>query len=47
MELDVWGDEYMNKHLAYAAVELIVVRVLPELAEKSVQELFRERTGDV
>lgn len=46
-ELDVWGDGYMNKHLAYAAVELILVRVLPELGDKSVEELLRKRIGDV
>ena len=46
-ELDVWGDEYMNKHLAYAVLELIIVRVLPELAEKRVEELMKERIGDL
>ena len=45
-ELDVWGDAYMNRNLAYAALELVLVRVLPELAEKSVQDLLRERIGD-
>lgn len=46
-ELDVWGDEYMNKHVAYAVLELIVVRVLPELAEKRVEDLMKERLGDL
>jgi len=46
VELDVWGDEYMNKHVAYAVLELIIVRVLPELAEKRVEELMKERLGD-
>ncbi|KAK4697594.1 hypothetical protein P7C71_g506, partial [Lecanoromycetidae sp. Uapishka_2] len=46
-ELDVWGDGYLNKHVAYAVLEFIVVRVLPELAEKRVEELMRERLGDV
>jgi len=46
-ELDVWGDEYMNKHLAYAVLELIIVRALPELAEKRVEELMKERIGDL
>lgn len=46
VELDVWGDEYLNKHVAYAVLELIVVRVLPELAEKRVEELMKERLGD-
>lgn len=45
--MDVWGDEYLNRHVAYMALELVVVRVLPELGEKSVSELLRERIGDV
>lgn len=44
--LDVFGDEYLNRHLAYAILELVVVRVLPELAEKGVKELMRERMGE-
>ena len=45
-ELDVWGDEYLNKHLGYAILELIVVRVLPELGERRVEELLKERLGN-
>lgn len=45
-ELDVWGDQYLNKHLGYAVLELIVVRVLPELGEQQVQELLKERLGN-
>jgi hypothetical protein len=41
--LDVFGDVYCNKHLLYAVVELIVVRLIPELAEKGVEELWTER----
>ncbi|KAL2259465.1 hypothetical protein VTK26DRAFT_6847 [Humicola hyalothermophila] len=41
--LDVFGDAYCNKHLVYAALELILVRLLPELAEKGVSELWAER----
>jgi len=44
--LDVFGDEYLNRHLAYAILELVVVRVLPELAEKGVEELMKERIGE-
>ena len=44
-ELDAWGDEYLNKHLGYAILELIVVRVLPELGERRVEELVKERLG--
>lgn len=32
-ELDIWGDGYLNKHFLYKAIELVVVRVLPEMAE--------------
>ena len=45
-ELEVWGDEYLNKHLGYAILELIVVRVLPELGEQRVEELLKERLGN-
>ena len=44
-ELDVWGDEYLNKHLGYALLELIVIRILPEIGEQRVEELLRERLG--
>lgn len=37
-ELDVWGDAYLNKHLLYAVVELVLVRVLPEVGERGVRE---------
>ncbi|CAL8576386.1 hypothetical protein XPA_002272 [Xanthoria parietina] len=42
-ELDVWGDAYLNKHLAYQILELVVVRVLPEMGEKGVKELMEAR----
>ncbi|OHW90367.1 hypothetical protein CSPAE12_11046 [Colletotrichum incanum] len=41
--LDVFSDEYCNKHLVYSILELILVRLMPELAEKSVVELWEER----
>ena len=41
--LDVFGDSYLNSHLLYAVVDLIVVRLVPEMAEKGVQELRAER----
>ena len=41
--LDVFGDSYCNKHLLYGIVELIIVRLIPELAEKGVEELLEER----
>lgn len=45
-ELDAWGDEYLNKHLGYAVLELIVIRLLPELGERRVGELLKERLGN-
>ena len=45
-ELDAWGDEYLNRHLGYAILELVVVRVLPELGERRVEELLKERLGN-
>ena len=41
--LDVFDDPYCNKHLLYGVVELIIVRLMPELAEKGVEELLEER----
>lgn len=41
--LDVFGDAYCNKHLMYSILELVLVRIMPELAEKSVVELWDER----
>jgi hypothetical protein len=41
--LDVFGDAYMNKHLIFGIVELLLVRLMPELGEKGVRELLEER----
>lgn len=41
--LNTFGDTYCNKHLLYGVAELIVVRLVPELAEKGVEELLEER----
>ncbi|KAG6007093.1 hypothetical protein E4U21_006355 [Claviceps maximensis] len=43
--LAVVGDRYCNKHLMYSIVELILVRLIPELQESGVEELLRERLG--
>jgi hypothetical protein len=43
--LDVLGDAYLNKHLVFAVLELLVVRVMPELAEMGPGELLAERAG--
>lgn len=41
--LDVFGDKYMNKHLVYGILELILVRLIPELRELGVSELMEDR----
>jgi len=41
--LDLFQDSYCNKHLVYAIVDLLVVRLMPEMAEKGVSELLEER----
>ncbi|KAF2854036.1 hypothetical protein T440DRAFT_465057 [Plenodomus tracheiphilus IPT5] len=41
--LDSFEDVYLNKHLIYQLVELIVLRLAPELGLRGVQELFEER----
>ncbi|KAK0623433.1 hypothetical protein B0T14DRAFT_494913 [Immersiella caudata] len=41
--LGVFSDAYSNKHLVYGIVELILVRILPELAEEGITELWSER----
>lgn len=43
--LDIFSDRYCNKHLLYGVVELIIVRLVPEMAEKGVQELLTDRLG--
>lgn len=44
-ELEVWGDGYLNRHVAYAVLELVVVRLLPEIGEKGVRNLMETRLG--
>lgn len=41
--LDVFDDAYCNKHLLYSALETIFVRLVPELAETGVLDLWEER----
>lgn len=43
--ISVLDDEYCNKHLMYSALELILVRLLPELQEHGVEELWQMRIG--
>ncbi len=41
--LNVFDDSYCNKHLLYGVVELIVVRLMPELAEEGIEALLESR----
>ncbi|CAI6333047.1 unnamed protein product [Periconia digitata] len=43
--LDCLDDAYLNKHLVFAIVELIVLRLVPELGERGVRELMEDRLG--
>lgn len=43
--LDCLDDTYLNKHLVFQIVELTIVRLVPELGERGVQELMEERLG--
>lgn len=41
--LDIFGNPYMNKHLVYNIAELVLVRLVPEMAESTAGELLAER----
>ena len=41
--LEFLDDEYLNKHLVYAILELILIRLIPELEEQPISELLAER----
>lgn len=41
--LDLFADEYCNKHLVYSVLETILARLLPELSERSISELMEDR----
>jgi hypothetical protein len=41
--LDLFADEYCNKHLVYAIVEAVLARLLPEMAERCVEDLLEDR----
>ena len=44
---DLLGRKECNKHLLMFLVDLVVVRLVPELAEQTPKELFDLRTGSV
>ena len=41
--LDVFGNAYMNKHLVYNILELVLVRLVPEIGAMTPAELLAER----
>jgi len=43
--LGVLEDPYLNKHLIFGIVEMIVVRLVPEMGEMGVRELMELRLG--
>ena len=45
--LSCLDDSYLNKHLIFQIVELIVLRLVPELGDRGVRELMEERSVDV
>ncbi|GKZ36325.1 hypothetical protein AbraIFM66950_007359 [Aspergillus brasiliensis] len=41
--LDLFADDYCNKHLIYSIIEAIFAKLLPELSERSIAELMEDR----
>ncbi|KAJ5157271.1 uncharacterized protein N7482_008371 [Penicillium canariense] len=41
--LDLLADEYCNKHLVYSIIETILARLLPEMTERSIEDLMEDR----
>lgn len=41
--LHPFDDEYLNKHLVYSILELVLVRLMPELCEQPISALLAER----
>lgn len=41
--LDPFSDAYCNKHLIFAVIESVLVKLLPELSERGITELMEER----
>ncbi|KAJ5163451.1 PX-associated sorting nexin 13 [Penicillium coprophilum] len=41
--LDLFADEYCNKHLIWSIIETVLAKVLPEMAERSVEDLLEDR----
>lgn len=43
--LECLEDTYLNKHLIFQILELIILRLAPELESQGVRDLMEERTG--
>ncbi|KAL4922691.1 PXA domain-containing protein [Aspergillus aurantiobrunneus] len=41
--LDLFSDEYCNKHLIYSIIETVLAKILPELSDRSIAELMEDR----
>ncbi|KAJ5960270.1 uncharacterized protein N7479_007420 [Penicillium vulpinum] len=41
--LDLFADEYCNKHLIWSIIETVLAKVLPEMADHSVEDLLEDR----
>jgi hypothetical protein len=41
--LSCLDDTYLNKHLVFQIIELVVLRLFPELGDRGIKELFEER----
>lgn len=41
--LDLFADEYCNKHLVYSVIETVLAKLLPEMAERTVADLMEDR----
>lgn len=41
--LDLFADEYCNKHLIYSVIEAVLAKLLPELSGRSIAELMEDR----
>ncbi|KAF7180738.1 hypothetical protein CNMCM7691_010029 [Aspergillus felis] len=41
--LDLFADEYCNKHLIYSIIETVLVKLVPELSDHSITELMEDR----
>jgi len=41
--LDPFSDSYCNKHLIFAIIEIVLVKIIPELSEHSISGLLEER----